>query len=283
MKYEEHAPHASLQDFVTCFWILEKEYTSQEPYEEVTPDACIELIFNFGAPYVLQTEGMPDREMPVAFLVGLQNKPLLFRSSGTVKVVAIRFYSWGTLPFMTIEYQGTSKVALQLGQEWHELTESFRPRIQVDDYEGVVAGIEDFLVGKLLTTSFDPKQIQIAAQKLYSEKGQFRVAELAEYCNLSARQLERQFQDVVGVSPKTLARTIRFEEIRKRLMFDPDANLTDLAYEFGYTDQAHFIRDFKVFAGKTPGEFAAEMRALQTVFRDNENVVFLQFPPLEPP
>jgi AraC-like DNA-binding protein len=66
-------------------------------------------------------------------------------------------------------------------------------------------------------------------------------------------------------------------------MFDPETNLTDLAYEFGYTDQAHFIRDFKEFARKPPGEFAAEMRTLQTVFRNNGNVVFLQFPPLEAP
>jgi AraC-type DNA-binding domain-containing proteins len=111
---------------------------------------------------------------------------------------------------------------------------------------------------------------------LYREKGLFRVSELAEYCNLSARQLQRQFQDVVGVSPKTLARTIRFEEIRSRLMFSPETNLTELAYEFGYTDQAHFIRDFKEFTGKTPGEFALEMQAWQTIFHDRENVVFLQ-------
>ena len=60
-----------------------------------------------------------------------------------------------------------------------------------------------------------------------------------------------------------LARAIRFEEIRKRLMFDPDMSLTDLAYEFEYSDQAHFIHDFKEFADRTPGEFATEMRAFQ--------------------
>jgi hypothetical protein len=123
MKYQEHVPHSSLQNYVKCFWLLEKEYTSEAPYEEVTPDACIELIFNFGAPYVLQTKGMADHEMPAAFLVGLQNRPLLFRSSGTVRLVATRFYSWGTVPFINIEQQGASTVALQLGHEWHELTE----------------------------------------------------------------------------------------------------------------------------------------------------------------
>lgn len=265
-----------------CFWILEKEYTSEDPNEEVTPDTYVELIFNFGTPYVLQTgEGFPDREMSVAFLVGLQHKPLLFRSSGTVKIVAIRFYAWGIRPFLDIQQQTVSNVAIVLGHEWQELTDTLKPRIQANDYETAIVSVEDFLIGKLLTATCDSKEIQMAARMLYREKGQFRVAELADYCNTSTRQLQRRFQKEVGVSPKTLARTIRFEEIRKRLMFDPETSLTELAYEFGYTDQAHFIHDFKEFGNKTPGEFAAEVRMLQTVFHDNENVVFLQFPPLE--
>ena len=281
MKYQEYQPHASLRDYVKCIWILEKEYTADAPNEEVTPDACLELILNLGTPYVLQTEDLPDREMPVAFLVGLQKTPLLFRAEGTVKLVATRLYAWGALPFLAPDYKSSGPVTIAQGDEWLNLSETLKPRIDADDYDGAVAEVEDFLIGKLLKAHFDLKQIQIAAQMLYREKGQFRVSELADYCNLSERQLQRQFQDVIGVSPKTLARTIRFEEIRSRLMFSPETNLTDLAYEFGYTDQAHFIRDFKDFTGKTPGEFALEMQALQTIFHDRENVVFLQLPSSE--
>jgi len=277
MKYQEYSPHVSLRDNVKCFWILERDYTPEDPNEEVIPDACIELIFNFGAPYVLQAEGLSEHEMSAAFLIGLQKKPLLFRSNGTVKIVAARFYGWGALPFLAIQAQTPSNLPVSLGRDWHALAQRLEAKVQADDYEGAVAGLEDFLIGKRLTATVELKQIQLAAQMLYHQKGQFRVAELAEYCSLSTRQLQRQFQDVAGVAPKTLARTIRFEAIRNRLMFDPDANLTELAYEFGYSDQAHFIHDFKQFAERTPGEFAAEMRAFQAVLRDHEHVVFLQF------
>ena len=278
MRYKEYLPHPSLRDHVKCFWTMERDYTPEHPVEDVTPDAFIELIVNFGAPYVLQTEGAPDREMPRAILVGLQSKPLVFRCDGTVKLVATRFYAWGALPFLADRARGLDNLAATLGREWDDLATRVEPSIRQDDYDGAVTIVEDHLIERLLTATVDLKKIQSAAKMLYLQKGQFRAVELAEHCNLSSRQVQRQFQDVLGVSAKTLARSIRFEEIRKRLMLDPDQSLTELAYEYGYADQAHFIHDFKEFADRTPGEFAREMQHLQAIFRDRENVVFLQSP-----
>lgn len=257
---------------------MEREYTPEHPAEEVTPDAYIELIVNFGAPYVLHAEGAPDREMPRAILVGLQSKPLIFRCDGTVKLVATRFYAWGALPFLADRARGLNNLSASLGREWDDLATRIEPSVREDDYDAAVAIVEDHLIERLLTARVDLKKIQSAAKMLYLQKGRFSVAELAEHFNLSTRQLQRQFQDVVGVSVKTLARSIRFEEVRKRLMLDPEQSLTTLAYEYGYADQAHFIRDFKEFADRTPGEFAREMRSIQDIFRDRDNLVFLQAP-----
>ena len=53
MTYKEYLPHASLQRHVKCFWMMKRTYTPEHPAEDVTPDAFIELILNFGAPYRL--------------------------------------------------------------------------------------------------------------------------------------------------------------------------------------------------------------------------------------
>jgi AraC-like DNA-binding protein len=257
---------------------MEREYTPEHPAEDVTPDAFIELILNFGDPYVLHAEGVPDREMPRAILVGLQQKPLLFRCRGTVKLVATRFHAWGAMPLLADRAWGLNRLGTALGQQWDDLAKKIEPAVLADDYDAAVTIVEDHLIERLLVATVDMKKIKAAARMLHLQKGQFRIAELAEHCNLSSRQLQRQFQDVVGVSPKTLARTIRFEEIRKRLMFDPDQSLTTLAYEYGYSDQAHFTHDFREFANRTPSEFAREMRAIQGIFWDPDNVVFLQAP-----
>jgi AraC-like DNA-binding protein len=278
VKYRELLPHPLLQGHVKCFWIMEQEYTPEFPSEDVTPDAFIELILNFGAPYRLHVDGAPDREMPRAIVVGLLKKPLLFRCEGTVKLVATRFFAWGALPFLADQAHGLRRLQTTLGREWADLATRVEPAVRADDDGAAVSIVQDHLIEKLLTATVDLGRVKAAAQMLHLKKGQFRLEELAEYCHLSSRQLQRQFQDVVGLSPKALARVIRFEEIRKRLMFDPDQSLTAMAHEFEFTDQAHFIRDFKEFADRTPGEFAREMRAIQEILRDHNNVVFLQVP-----
>jgi hypothetical protein len=80
--------------------MMEREYTSEHPAENVTPDAFIELILNFGTPYRLAKGEAREREMPRTILVGLQRKPLLFRCAGTVRLVAARFFAWGAMPFL---------------------------------------------------------------------------------------------------------------------------------------------------------------------------------------
>jgi AraC-like DNA-binding protein len=170
-------------------------------------------------------------------------------------------------------------LAAALGREWNDIAARIEPRVRTGDYAAAVAIVQDHLIEKLLVATVEQETIRGAAQMLHIRKGQLRITELAESCNLSPRQLQREFRDSIGFSPKALARVIRHEEIRKRLMFEPGQSLTDLAHEFGYSDQAHFIRDFKELTGRTPGEFAREMKAIQDVLHDRDNVVFLQVPP----
>ena len=67
------------------------------------------------------------------------------------------------------------------------------------------------------------------------------------------------FDEVVGVSPKSFARVIRFDQIKNELILNPQVSLTNLSFRYGYFDQAHFIRDFKQFTGKTPSVFRTEV------------------------
>jgi AraC-like DNA-binding protein len=273
VKYHEYRPHSILEDNVKCFWVHEATY-APETIQPITPDGCVELIFNFGSPYLLLTT-TPPRALPTAFIVGFQKKTILISVDGTVKVVAVRLFAWGAIALLQDEISAPPDAVTALGADWNALVERLRGHVAQGGYEEASTTLQDFLIQKALTRTYDSKLVQTAAKLLHYTKGQCRIEELADYCHASVRQLERGFQRVVGASPKLFARTIRFEQAQRRLMFEPEADLTGLAYQCGYFDQAHFIKEFRAFTGQTPSEYAKHMRQLQDDLK-SKDVVFLQ-------
>jgi AraC-like DNA-binding protein len=273
VKYHEYKPHLILEDTVKCFWIHEGRY-SADTTQEITPDGAVELIFNFGSPYLLLTT-TPPTQLPAAIVVGFQNKTLPIRVDGTVKVVAARLFAWGAIALLHDEFHATSNTVTALGADWYALVRLLESQVTQGEYERAWTALQEFLIRKALTHTYDLDLVRTAAKLLHYTKGQYRIEDLADYCHVSLRQIQRRFQQVIGTSPKTFARTLRFEQAQRRLMFHPEADLTGLAYECGYADQAHFIKEFKSFAGKTPSEYARQMGQMQETLKAKD-VVFLQ-------
>ncbi len=274
--YHEHPPHPILQDAVKCFWVHEGSY-SVDQVQDITPDGCVELIFNFGSPYLLGT-ATPPRELPAAILVGFQKQTLPVRVDGTVKVVAGRLFAWRALALLESEVCAHTNSVTAVGPGWDGLVQRLESQVTRGRYEEAWTTLQDFLIPRALLRAYDLRLVQAAARLLYHTRGQCRIEDLANLCHTSVRQLQRSFQRAVGTSPKFFARTLRFEQAQRRLMLAPEADLTRLAHECGYFDQAHFIKEFRAFTGKTPSEYARQMRDLQERLR-SQDVVFLQSQP----
>jgi len=261
MSYQEMLPDVQLQAYVRCIWTIDEDHSDADSHESATPDSYIELISNLGGSCHVQGEN--ESRLPDVCLVGLQDKPLMFRVSGITKIVGVRFYPWGVLPFKGLFMPPLNSLPVALDAKWDALSAVLKPMTQTNTFQEIAARVELFLLSHFRheQPDSDLAQVQEAGSRLYATNGQTRIDDLAAYCGFSSRQLERQFKALAGVSPKKLARAIRFEMIALRLFTNPAMNLLDLAYEFGYADQAHFIHDFKAFAQLTPGDFAEAMRS----------------------
>jgi AraC-like DNA-binding protein len=69
---------------------------------------------------------------------------------------------------------------------------------------------------------------------------------------IGERQLQRLFKTTVGIGPKLYSRIVRFRMAYEKAQSERKTSWTDVAYDHGYTDQAHFVKDFKTFTGLTP-------------------------------
>jgi AraC-like DNA-binding protein len=98
----------------------------------------------------------------------------------------------------------------------------------------------------------DPK-ITASLQLIQKHNGMITIHQLANALCCHTRQLERQFNTVVGLSPKRFCNIIRAHAFLKHLQVQ--SRLTSKAYETGYFDQAHLIREFKQITGLTPSQY----------------------------
>lgn len=122
---------------------------------------------------------------------------------------------------------------------------------QAASFEHMVIIIQKWLLGKLHSLK---KELPIdKALPFLLKKGTLsNITEVASQSCVSIRQLERLFQQRIGHSPQFYARLVRFTKAWILKESNPAINWTNLAYECGYFDQMHLIRDFKEFTGVIP-------------------------------
>jgi transcriptional regulator GlxA family with amidase domain len=113
-----------------------------------------------------------------------------------------------------------------------------------------VACISTFLLEQAHRHEDANKKVNYAVAVL--QKGE-KLSRVLRDLNLSERSLERLFQTHVGITPILYVRICRFQKALALLRQGRAYSLTDIAHSLGYFDQSHFIRDFKLFSGASPG------------------------------
>ena len=88
--------------------------------------------------------------------------------------------------------------------------------------------------------------------------------ELARRFDMSLRALQRLFSEYVGVGPKWVLARYRMHEAVARVQAGQPVSWAALAQDLGYFDQAHFIADFRKLVGRTPGDYARDMRQTES-------------------
>ncbi|MFM9923336.1 AraC family transcriptional regulator [Variovorax sp. H27-G14] len=78
------------------------------------------------------------------------------------------------------------------------------------------------------------------------------IGQLVRHSGYSHRRFIALFRGMTGLAPKQYARMLRFDRVLAQFAIEPGQPWVDLALQAGYSDQAHFNRDFMTIAGMSP-------------------------------
>jgi AraC-like DNA-binding protein len=269
--YQEYRPSARLAPHVQCYWLLR---TSANPFptaERLIPDGRIELIFTFAGPYRRSAAdgAAPGEIIAASHIVGERTRGYLIEQFGAIDHVAVRFKPGGLYPFVALPPAELTDRAVEADQIFGADLRSLEERLfELADDRERVAALEAALLRRLRAADRQVGLAQRAVACIAEARGGAAVEAVADRCGVSRRQLERTFRDVVGVTPKRYSRIVRFLTVLDRLRRAGAADWGDTAYACGYADQAHLIKDFKVFTGLSPTRYVAQSNRIAAMLTE---------------
>ena len=253
MIYQEYQPVEPLSDYIQLIWIAESESPDDHyPREKILPDGIVEIVFHFGDPFITYNAAGETLIQPQGFAISQMQKFIEIESNGAIGFVSIRFYPWGAHHFFETPVNEFIDNTIELNHLWGDAYKTILQQIKNVDNNEKVHIIQRFLSKCLSKYRKNDHAIDDAIKLIRDLKGQCSIKQVCDKTDLNLKQLERKFLKAVGTTPKTFSRTTRFLYLCHHLQEYENKTMAQLAYELGYYDQAHFIRDFKAFSGLTP-------------------------------
>ncbi len=257
-------PRPPLDRYIDCLWHVDLRMTTRR--EKILPSPRLELIINFGAPFLLERQAAPNTPQTCtdAWLVGLQTGPLVNEPLAETHMIGVRFRPGGQQPFFRLPASDFTDRVAPLDALWGAFAAEARERLAA-----LRTVHERFrLLEALLRQRFTPPpralpHIDAAITAISRHDGALSIRALAYQLGVSHKHLVTQFRDAVGLSPKALARTYRLQALLQTI--DPSAPVdwARVAQDAQFYDQSHFNHEFSAFTGLSPGEY---LRLRQEVY-----------------
>ncbi|PBQ30686.1 hypothetical protein CNR22_02490 [Sphingobacteriaceae bacterium] len=102
------------------------------------------------------------------------------------------------------------------------------------------------------------KELIHVMELIKTSRGQMDVIQLQRAVGMSRVSLQELFRREVGLSPKLYSRIIRANNVYNAINKMTHLDWMEIVHDFRFFDQAHFIKDFKHFFGRTPNQLHKE-------------------------
>jgi len=244
--FQHRAPVAPLSGLVDLLWYWSGHARDFER-ERILPMASVELVIQLGSPRAY------------AGISGPRSESFFIARRETDALLGIHFKSGGAFPFLGGALGELHNTGVSLIELWGE--KRARRLVELLHEAGTVELkfqiLERWLMWIANRSLDHHPAVALALRTFQSDPGLSTSEEVARQVNLSQRRFIELFRDEVGLTPKLFCRVERFQKVINSIEHKAEAEVdwVDLALSHGYSDQSHFIHDFRAFSGLSPTEY----------------------------
>ncbi|MET8862269.1 helix-turn-helix domain-containing protein [Nonomuraea sp. NPDC004580] len=254
MEYVSRVPAPPLDGLIDDLYYL----AGAPPYPRLIlpPMPSAVLIINLGDPFRIGTADYGD-----GCVLTTPTHAVEFGYPPGTRSVGVHFKPWGMAPFLPMPASELRDRPVTVEQIWgHRATEVLRDRLAAaaGPYE-MLACLETELTRRLRDAA-GLGLVRHTSGVIAAAMGRVTIGDLSAAAGVSSTHLAQRFKDLIGLTPKRLARTYRFAATVTAI--DPMGPIDwgDLATRAGYFDQAHFTHEFRTFTGLTPTRYVEVRR-----------------------
>ena len=228
------------------------------PHLREVPFPGVPLILNLGASWQIEDAGVDRSKRRLqSFVAGLSTAPAIVQGADAWACVELRLTPLGAHRLLGVPMSELANQTVELEQvlpQTRELGERLREARRWSERFDLV---DSFLTRRLADSRPTHPGIEWSWHHLYNTRGRAPIGGIAEALGWSHRRLIARFREQIGLTPKLLARVIRFDRAVTAIRASRVRGLAEIAFECGYSDQAHLNREFRELAGTSPTTFRA--------------------------
>lgn len=240
-------PCEALRPYVRYYWALKSRATSSVL---TFPTGCPQIIFHRRRPLYIPELDIFQHSFTIS---GQVNFPAHLVASGDTEMIVAVFYPHTCGVFTGIppsDFYNSEISGFDIDDTCLSAI-----AVRILDCESITKSISVLESGLLsvvarLGDASDLRKVGLAVGRIM-ERPSMSVARLADCVCLSTKQFGRIFNRYVGMMPKEYARVVRFQKSMQMLQ-EGYNDFAGITYGCGYSDQSHFIRDFRRYSGVTP-------------------------------
>ncbi|MBC7930634.1 MAG: helix-turn-helix domain-containing protein [Rubrivivax sp.] len=259
MILRSYIPRPPLSDFVDLLWLYEG-YAPPHAKERLLPGGTVELVISLRE----ETMRVYDRRRHERFesfrgclVMGPQSEFNVIDTS-TLAVMGVHFKPGGAFPFFRVPACELQDETVQLDTLWGASASELRERLlEAATVEEKFRILEQALLGQATRPLARHQAVAFALRELRGGPQSRTVSNVTWETGLSARRFIQVFSEEVGLTPKLFSRVQRFQKVLSHIGTAQTIEWADVAVDYGYFDQSHFIHDFQSFAGINPSTYLA--------------------------